>query len=142
MLFRSLQAKILRTMQEKEIRRVGGRETIKIDARFIAATNKSLESLIETGNFRQDLYYRLNTATLSLPPLRERKEDILLFTDYFLKNFESNSFSESKELDKQVVQLFLDYDWPGNRSEEHTSELQSHSFISYAVFCLKKKKKV
>jgi transcriptional regulator with GAF, ATPase, and Fis domain len=82
----NLQAKILRVIQEQEFYRVGGSKTIKVDVRFIASTNKNLDKMVQQGEFREDLYFRLNVFTLNLPPLRERKEDISLLVDYFLHN--------------------------------------------------------
>lgn len=111
------QAKILRALQNKEIRRLGGNKTIRIDARFIASTNKDLTELIENGEFRQDLYYRLSNAILHIPPLRERREDIPLLIDTFLK--------ESSTLNGRVLSVgssslydrLTEYDWPGNVRE-------------------------
>lgn len=113
----TIQAKLLRTLQTQEIRRLGGEETIKVNVRFIAATNKDLEVLIEQQKFRQDLFYRLNTAMLSLPSLRERKEDIPLLVEYFLSEFSSVSVSRVKNVNPAVLEKFLEYDWPGNVRE-------------------------
>jgi two-component system response regulator AtoC len=109
----AIQAKILRVLQNSEIRRIGGDSTINIDVRFIAASNKNLEDWIAKKKFREDLFYRLNAATLNLPPLRERKDDILLLSEYFLKEFSSNNHP-IKGLDKEVLDTFLSYEWPGN----------------------------
>ena len=89
----TLQAKILRALQEKEFYRVGGSRTIRVDVRFIASTNKNLEKMVQEGAFREDLFYRLNVFTLRLPPLRERKEDIPILVDHFLKSCPSRSKS-------------------------------------------------
>ncbi|MCL6583638.1 MAG: sigma-54 dependent transcriptional regulator [bacterium] len=112
-----IQAKILRVIQEGEIQRLGGSETIPVDVRLIAATNKPIEEGIREGWFRQDLYWRLNVVTIYLPPLRERKEDIHLLAQYFLSRF-------TKELQKDIVgirpecmELLLAYHWPGNVRE-------------------------
>ncbi len=105
----SIQAKILRTLQDREIRRLGGNQTIRVDVRFIAATNKDLAELISKGQFREDLYYRLNAAVLSLPPLRERREDIPLLVGHFL--------AAGQEVTAAVMEKFLQYDWPGNVRE-------------------------
>lgn len=113
----TIQAKILRVLQSNELRRIGGSHTIQIDVRFIAATNKNLEKLIEEGQFRQDLYYRLNAATIEVPPLRERKEDILPLAYYFLKEFVINSKKEVTSLSPDVESLFCSYGWPGNVRE-------------------------
>lgn len=109
----STQAKLLRTIQEKEIRRIGGRETIKLDVRIISATNKKLEDEIAKGRFREDLYYRLNVIAFSIPPLRERATDIPLLIEYFLKRLDE-SHGTKKTLDPGVLQALLRYAWPGN----------------------------
>jgi len=107
------QAKLLRTIQEREIRRIGGRETIKLDVRIIAATNKKLDDEIEKGRFREDLYYRLNVIAFSIPPLRERVTDIPLLIEHFLKRL-NKSHGTKKTLDPGVLQALLQYAWPGN----------------------------
>jgi transcriptional regulator with GAF, ATPase, and Fis domain len=108
------QAKLLRALQEKEFERVGGAGTIKIDVRFIAATNKDIETLVRTGQFREDLYYRLNVFPLHLPPLRERKEDIPLLVDFFLEKEE-----KGVKISPPALQLLIGYNWPGNIRELH-----------------------
>ena len=113
----SIQAKILRAIQNNEIRRLGGKETIKIDVRFIASTNKDLGALIKSGIFREDLFYRLNSATLVIPPLRERKEDILYLTELFINEFAMEGSEHLIKLSENVKSLFLDHDWPGNVRE-------------------------
>ena len=113
----TIQAKLLRTLQTHEIRRLGGEHTITVDVRFIAATNKDLELLIEEQKFRQDLFYRLNTAMLSLPPLRERKEDIPLLVEFFLAEYAKMNSTGVESLGSAVMELFLEYDWPGNVRE-------------------------
>jgi two-component system, NtrC family, response regulator AtoC len=105
----SIQAKILRTLQDREIRRLGGNQTIRVNVRFIAATNKDLAELISKGQFREDLYYRLNAAVLSLPSLRERRQDIPLLVEHFL--------AAGKTVSADVMERFLQYDWPGNVRE-------------------------
>ena len=119
----SIQAKILRTLQNSEIRRLGGSETIRVDVRFIAATNKDLAELIARNLFREDLYYRLNAAVLSIPPLRERRDDIPLLVEHFLAE---HSFGGSaaaagrpadKEITPEVMARFMEYEWPGNVRE-------------------------
>jgi Nif-specific regulatory protein len=116
------QPKILRILQEKEFERVGGERTKKVDVRIIAATSRNLENLVSHGRFREDLYYRLNVIPLSLPPLREREEDILELIDYFLDKFNREN-SRSVSLDKSALQVFLNYNWPGNvRELENTIE--------------------
>jgi transcriptional regulator with PAS, ATPase and Fis domain len=108
----SLQAKILRVIQEREFFRVGGSRTVKVDVRFIASTNQNLEQLVREGRFREDLYYRLNVFTLHLPPLRERKEDIPALVDHFLEKSE-----KSVEITSMSLQMLMAYHWPGNVRE-------------------------
>jgi len=111
------QSKILRILQEQQFERVGGTSPIKVDVRVIAATNKDLDAAIKEGTFREDLYYRLNVVPLYLPPLRERKEDIPLFVDHFLKDFCARSRLKQKKMNKRALQAFLHYSWPGNVRE-------------------------
>jgi len=113
----NLQAKLLRILQEKTFSRVGGNETIVSNARVLAATNRNLEKLVETGEFREDLFYRLNVVTIWLPPLRERKEDIPLLADYFVAKYAEKYKKDVRGVSKEVLELFLDYDWPGNVRE-------------------------
>ena len=112
-LTQNTQAKLLRVLQEKEVRRIGGNETIKLDVRIIAATNKKLEKEIEEGKFREDLYYRLNVIAFALPPLRDRLTDIPLLIEHFLKKFD-NSHQEKKTISDDVLQCLMHYSWPGN----------------------------
>ncbi len=113
----SIQAKILRTLQDKELRRVGGKAAIKMNVRFIAATNKNVQVLLAEQKFREDLFYRLNAATLSIPPLRQRREDVPLLVAHFLDDFQSNDSRKPKQLSEQVMRFFMSYDWPGNVRE-------------------------
>jgi DNA-binding NtrC family response regulator len=118
----SIQAKILRTLQNNEIRRLGGNETIRVNVRFIAATNKDLGDLIGKGQFREDLYYRLNAAVLFIPALRERRDDIPLLVEHFLAERSPGEPapggpSPRKEMTAEVMAWFLQYDWPGNVRE-------------------------
>ena len=106
------QAKLLRVLQEKEFERVGGTKTIKVDVRFIAASNRDLPSMVETGQFREDLYYRLNVFTLVLPPLSDRREDIPTLIEYFLEHGPKEARISSKAL-----QILMNYSWPGNVRE-------------------------
>jgi two-component system response regulator AtoC len=112
-----IQAKILRVLQNNEIRRLGGSETIRVDVRFIAATNKDLGDLIGKGLFREDLYYRLNAAVLFIPPLRERRDDIPILVEHFLSELRASELAPLKEVTPEVLARFLDYDWPGNVRE-------------------------
>jgi two-component system, NtrC family, response regulator AtoC len=111
------QAKILRALQNQEIRRIGGNETIKVDVRLIASTNRDLARLIEEKRFRQDLYYRLNAAILKLPPLRERRDDIPLLVEHFLDLFSRENAKQTPTVSDAAMARFLDYGWPGNVRE-------------------------
>lgn len=113
----SLQVKILRVLQEKEIERVGGNGPKKIDVRIVAATNRDLEQEVALGNFREDLYYRLNVIPLHLPPLRERGNDIITLAEHFLKHFCEKKEREQLTLSEEVAKVFLNYAWPGNVRE-------------------------
>ncbi|NCD41091.1 MAG: sigma-54-dependent Fis family transcriptional regulator [Bacteroidia bacterium] len=112
-----VQAKVLRVLQNKELFRLGGKELIRVDVRIISATNKMLEDLISRGLFRKDLYYRLNTATISIPPLRERVLDIPLLADYFLEEYASENGTVLSRISDDVLTLLKDYSWPGNIRE-------------------------
>jgi len=111
------QAKVLRALQEQEVQRVGGTKSIKVDVRVIAASNKVLEDEIKAGRFREDLYYRLNVIPFNVPPLRERKEDIPLLADYFLREYSSENGRRPKALSPEAMRLFAGYAWPGNVRE-------------------------
>lgn len=113
----STQVKLLRVIQEKEFERVGGNETIKVNIRVLAATNQDLKKLIEEERFRKDLYYRLNIVHIEVPPLRERKEDIPLLVSYFINNFNEEKGYKIKGIDKNAMQILLNYTWPGNVRE-------------------------
>jgi Nif-specific regulatory protein len=111
------QIRLLRVLQEKEFERVGGTETIKTDARIIAATNRDLEALVETGTFRQDLYYRLNVFPILIPPLRERKADILLLADHFVEKYGKLHHKDIKRISTPAIDMLMAYHWPGNIRE-------------------------
>src|SRR4030042_3718572 len=113
----SFQVKLLRVLQEREFERVGGTKTIKVDVRILAATNKNLEKETKAGNFREDLFYRLNVIPLRIPPLRERQEDIPLLTEYFLDYFSKKRRRENNRMAEEVIQLLMQYPWPGNVRE-------------------------
>jgi len=113
----SIQAKILRLLQEKSIERLGGRETIPVDVRILAATNRDLEAALADGRFREDLYYRLKVVTISLPPLRERKDDIPLLTDFFLSRYASELDMDNPGITRDALPTFKNYQWPGNVRE-------------------------
>ena len=128
----NLQSKILRVIQEKEFYRVGGSRTIKVDVRFIASTNQNLEKMVQEGNFREDLYYRLNVFSLHMPPLRERKEDIPLLVDYHLQNS-----PKKVEISSVALQMLLAFAWPGNIRElknviESSAVIAENGFIEPA----------
>jgi two-component system response regulator HydG len=111
------QAKILRVLQEREFEPVGSSQTFKVDTRIIAATNKNLEEEIKAGRFREDLYYRINVVTLVVPPVRERREDIPLLADFFLKQHVEKNNRLIKGFTPRAVDLLMRYDWPGNVRE-------------------------
>ncbi|MCX8028891.1 MAG: sigma 54-interacting transcriptional regulator [Brevinematales bacterium] len=111
-----LQAKLLRVIQEKEVEPIGGKP-VKVDVRFISATNKNLEKLVEEGKFRLDLYYRLNVVKVTLPPLRERIEDIPLLVDHFIKKFAREHNKNISRIDKEFIELLTLHNWPGNVRE-------------------------
>jgi two-component system, NtrC family, response regulator HydG len=113
----AMQAKLLRVLQEKEFTRVGGEEVIKVDVRVIAATNKDLMKEIETKRFREDLFYRLNVVALNVPPLRDRKEDIPLLAQHFLKSFSEKNQKTIKGFTPQAMDRLIRYNWPGNVRE-------------------------
>jgi transcriptional regulator with GAF, ATPase, and Fis domain len=118
-----LQVKLLRVLQEKEIERVGGKETIFVDVRIIAATNRDLYREMQAGRFRSDLYYRLNVFPISLPPLRERKEDIPLLVMHFLDIFVQKMSKSITTVSPDAMRMMMKYDWPGNiRELEHVME--------------------
>jgi two-component system response regulator HydG len=112
-----MQVKLLRALQEREITRVGGETSIHIDVRVIAATNKDLFQEVKNGNFREDLYYRLNVVTLKVPPLRERREDIPLLAQHFLSIFSEKNHKQIKGVTPQAMDRILKYPWPGNVRE-------------------------
>jgi two-component system nitrogen regulation response regulator NtrX len=111
------QAKILRILQEQKFERVGGEKTIDVDVRVIAATNRELKEEIQRRRFREDLYYRLNVIPIHVPALRERREDIPVFTEHFLREFSVRSGQEQKTISSEALQLMVENDWPGNVRE-------------------------
>ncbi|MBI3021692.1 MAG: sigma-54-dependent Fis family transcriptional regulator [Candidatus Omnitrophica bacterium] len=113
----STQAKVLRVLQEGACERLGGQETIRVDVRLLAATNKNLDALIHDGRFREDLYYRLNVVSVTVPPLRERKEDIPLLAEYFLKRYTREFRKERTRLSPEALERLTAYAWPGNVRE-------------------------
>jgi DNA-binding NtrC family response regulator len=113
----SLQVKLLRVLQEKKFERVGGTKTIHVDVRIIAATNKNLTTAINKGKFREDLYYRLNVIPMKVPPLKQRKSDIPLLIDHFLKKFQKGAEKKLTGFSPEAMDAMLKYDWPGNVRE-------------------------
>jgi Nif-specific regulatory protein len=113
----TVQIKLLRVLQEKEFERVGGHQTIKTDVRIIAATNKNLEQAVKDESFRGDLYYRLNVFPIYMPPLRERKTDILLLADHFLEKYASENHKDIRRFSTPAIDMLMQYHWPGNVRE-------------------------
>jgi len=112
-----LQAKLLRVLQNKEIERLGGTRPIKVDMRFISATNKNLDSAVRDGSFREDLLYRVKVFEIKVPPLRERIKDIPLLSDYFVKKYSRTMGRNVKGISASAINFFLRYNWPGNVRE-------------------------
>ena len=129
----TLQPKILRVLQEMEFERVGGERTMKVDVRLIAATSRNLEEYVAAGRFREDLYYRLNVVPILLPALRERREDISVLAEHFLKKYNEEN-ANTVTISSEVLNVFMDYDWPGNvRELENTIErlvVMSHEKVA------------
>ncbi len=122
-----LQAKLLRAIEEKAFERLGGNKTIHVDTRIIAATNRDIEAMVREGNFREDLYYRINVVEIRIPPLRERKEDVPCLIDHFVKKFNKKINKNILSISSDVQKVFMDYSWNGNvRELEHALE---HEFI-------------
>jgi two-component system response regulator PilR (NtrC family) len=113
----SLQVKLLRVVQERTFRRIGGSEDIKVDVRIISATNQNLKERVRKGDFREDLYYRLNVIPISLPPLRERKEDIPLLINYFIIKYAQMFGKEIRDISSYAMELLTNYAFPGNIRE-------------------------
>ncbi len=113
----NLQAKLLRVLQEMEFERVGGRERVNVNARIITATNKDLKAMVREGKFREDLYYRLNIVSITLPPLRERREDIPLLVDYLLAKINKELHKRVIGVSNEMMEIFMKYRWPGNVRE-------------------------
>jgi Nif-specific regulatory protein len=113
----AVQSKFLRVLQEREFERIGGTETIRVNIRVIAATNRNLPALIREGRFREDLWYRLNVFPLVVPPLRERKTDVMLLANHFIEKYTREHAKRIKNVSPQAVELLMGYDWPGNVRE-------------------------
>ena len=132
------QAKLLRVIQEREFMRLGGTETVKVDVRILAATNVDLRKLVQENRFREDLFYRLNVISLTLPPLRDRREDIPLLLDHFLARFSEENGRSGLHFSPEALKLLMDYDWPGNVRElenavERAVVLSSNSLLGPAL---------
>jgi DNA-binding NtrC family response regulator len=112
-----VQVKLLRVLQDRSFERIGGVKSIKVDIRVVAATNQELEALVKQGNFREDLYYRLNVIPIRVPPLRERVSDIPLLVVHFLQEFSKKKKKSAKRLSPQAMDLLIRYPWPGNVRE-------------------------
>jgi two-component system NtrC family response regulator/two-component system response regulator HydG len=113
----AVQVKLLRFLQEHEFERVGGTQTIKVDVRVIAATNRNLAEEVKAGRFREDLYYRLNVVTIDMPPLRDRKNDIPALAKFFLDRYVKSNEKPIESFAPQTLELLMSYDWPGNVRE-------------------------
>jgi two-component system, NtrC family, response regulator AtoC len=112
-----LQAKLLQVLQDREFSRLGGEKDIQVDARILATTNKNMEEALKNGSFREDLYYRLNVVNITIPPLRERQEEILAFVEYFLHKFQMKYSRQASSISEQMMRALLQYQWPGNIRE-------------------------
>jgi Nif-specific regulatory protein len=111
------QVKLLRVLQEREFERLGSTETVRVNIRLVAATNKDLEKAIAAGELREDLYYRLNVFSIFIPPLRERKPDVLLLADHFLEKFSREHGKHVKRISTPAIDMLMSYHWPGNVRE-------------------------
>jgi two-component system response regulator AtoC len=112
-----LQAKLLQVLQDGEFSRLGGKHDVRVDVRVIAATNRDLEEMVARGLFREDLFFRLNVVSINLPPLRDRREEVPILTEYFLKKYSVQYNKPYTEISQDTMRLFMDYDWPGNVRE-------------------------
>jgi two-component system response regulator HydG/two-component system response regulator AtoC len=141
----ALQKKLLRFLQEKEIRRISGKEKINVDVRVLSATNRDIETSLESGEFRSDLFYRLNVISILIPPLRERLDDIPLLANHYFEYFREKNKKDIREIDREAMNALMSYDWPGNvRELENVMEraviLCQYDAIN--VECLPKKMKM
>ncbi|PYS20994.1 MAG: hypothetical protein DMG11_28685, partial [Acidobacteria bacterium] len=128
------QVALLRVLQEREFERVGGGQPIHVDVRVIAATNRDLKAAVANGTFRQDLFYRLNVFPIEMPPLRERKDDILMLIEYFVQRYANRAGKNIRSIDKKTLELLQSYDWPGNIRELQNVIERSVILISGDVF--------
>lgn len=130
------QVALLRVLQEREFERVGGARSIQVDVRVIAATNRNLEAARANGTFRSDLYYRLNVFPIEVPPLRERRDDVLMLLEYFVHRFAKKAGKKFARIDKRTLELFRSYDWPGNIRELQNVIERSVILSSDDLFCV------
>ena len=141
----ALEKKLLRFLQEREVRRVGGKQKMHVDARVLSATNRDLETEVERGEFRSDLFYRLNVITIRIPPLRERTEDIPLLAQHYLNHFNTKNKKDIRAFEPDVLDVLQNYEWPGNvRELENVVEraVILCSYDSINIECLPCKLKV
>jgi transcriptional regulator with GAF, ATPase, and Fis domain len=131
-----IQVALLRVLQEREFERVGGTQSVQVDVRVVAATNRDLRAAIASGTFREDLFYRLNVFPIQMPPLRERKDDILTLLEYFVQRFGRKLGKTFSRIDKRTVELFRSYDWPGNVRELQNVVERSVIVSPEDVFCV------
>lgn len=110
----AMQSKLLRVLQDREVRRIGGKQAVRVDVRIVTATNKDLESAVDRGTFREDLFYRLNVVTIELPPLRERREDIVPLVEHYLQKFSTEFGRPAREIEPDAMRLLIEHRWPGN----------------------------
>jgi transcriptional regulator with GAF, ATPase, and Fis domain len=130
------QVALLRVLQEREFERVGGGRPIRVDVRVIAATNRDLRAAVASGTFRQDLFYRLNVFPIEVPPLRERKDDILMLVEYFVQRYATKAGKDIRSIDKKTLELLQCYEWPGNIRELQNVIERSMILSSGEVFSL------
>jgi DNA-binding NtrC family response regulator len=128
-----LQAKLLRVIQEQRIKPVGGNEEIDVDVRLVVATHQDLEGMVRTAKFREDLYYRLNVVAISLPPLRERRDDIPILLDHFLRKYGQESGQPAARFSDEAMKYLVDYPWPGNVRELANVVERAVLFSSHGV---------
>jgi transcriptional regulator with GAF, ATPase, and Fis domain len=131
-----IQVALLRVLQEREFERVGGTQSIQVDVRVVAATNRDLEAAMANETFRRDLFYRLNVFPIQVPPLRERKDDILTLLEYFVQRFGRKLGKNFSTIEKRTVELFRSYDWPGNVRELQNVVERSVIVSPDDVFCV------
>ena len=141
----ALQKKLLRFLQEKEIRRISGKEKINVDVRVLSATNRDIETSLESGEFRSDLFYRLNVISIRIPPLRKRLDDIPLLANHYFEYFREKNKKDIREIDQEAMKALMSYDWPGNvRELENVMEraVILGQFDTINIECLPRKMKI